>query len=138
MSFSFASCSDDDDDPEHNQGYLIGTWESTWSKGFEYYETYDHKVEKDEWDDAESGYFLVFNEDGTGYDYEEGYEEVKGDWTWKVSGNQLIISYEEWGEESYQATIKELSKKTLKLLEQEKENGKVVFQSENTYSKISK
>ena len=134
MSMSFASCSDDDD-PESNVNYLIGSWESTWEKGYEINTDSEGKEVRKDFDEASSGYFITFKENGTGYDYEEGFENDRDNFTWSLKGDKLYMKdmYEE-----EVITVKELSKNTLKIYDEEEEDGKVVYTNLSTYKKMSK
>ena len=133
MSMSFASCSDDDD-PESNVNYLIGSWESTWEKGYEITDSEGKEVRKD-FDEASSGYFVTFKKDGTGYDYEEGFENDRDNFTWSLKGDKLYMNY---SFDEGVGIVKELSKNTLKIYAEEEEDGKVVWAILSTYKKISK
>jgi hypothetical protein len=72
---------------------LIGKWEITQMKGWEL----NDDGEKENFEEADSGLFLVFEQEGKGYRYEadEDYEGSHHDFTWKLEGN--ILTTEEEG-----------------------------------------
>lgn len=90
LCLGFFACNDDDeflgdkDSPFYGKK-LFGTWEITWTKGSEI----DNGV-KEEWDEADEGSFLVFDEDRSGYSYAVD-DSLKDYFIWKVKENQLGI-----------------------------------------------
>ena len=63
---TFTSCSDDEE-TVNNPNNIIGKWELTWTKGWEL----NDDGHKEYWDEADSGLYFVFKDDGTGYHYED-------------------------------------------------------------------
>ena len=140
MSMSFASCSDDADEPVNEEGTmngtLYGTWESTWEKGFE---IWPDPYYKKEWDKSTSGLFITFNRDGTGTECDTGDKEMKLNFTWTLKGDKLIRHYDNQPVETEDVgIIRELSKNTLKIFTQNEENYNVTWESLVTYKKISR
>lgn len=76
----FVSCKDDDDVSKDN---LVGTWQSTWNKGYKKFA--DHPEWNDEWDGADTEVVVTFNSDQTGTDGDDSFN-------WSLDGNQLTIS----------------------------------------------
>ena len=120
------ACSDDDEEGIAGDAktLIVGTWESTWSKGYEIYEG-----EKEEWDEAYTEDVYTFKNDGSGT-----YKDVSGstpyteDFTWSISGNKLKITFNGYSDE---ATIKTLNGTTLVIIAQEKD------ENEEFYDEIS-
>ena len=128
MSFSLAACSDDDDEfGNATKETLVGEWQQTWSKGYDIYDG-----EKDEWDEASTYYHIVFNEDGTGYDYEADEPGYKDDFTWQLNGENITITY--MGGKPNVGKIK-MSGKTMTLELFEEEDGETYYEF-GTYKKI--
>lgn len=63
LCIGFTACSDDDDEGIAGDAktLIVGTWESTWSKGYEIYEG-----ERDEWNEAYTEDVYTFKNDGSG------------------------------------------------------------------------
>lgn len=63
LCIGFTACSDDDEEGIAGDAktLIVGTWESTWSKGYEIYEG-----EKEEWDEAYTEDVYTFKNDGSG------------------------------------------------------------------------
>lgn len=126
LCIGFTACSDDDEEgiAGDAQTLIVGTWESTWSKGYGIYEG-----EKEEWDEAYTEDVYTFKNDGSGT-----YKDVSGstpyteDFTWSISGNKLKITINGYSDE---ATIKTLNGTTLVIIAQEKD------ENEEFYDEIS-
>lgn len=92
MSFTLASCGDDDDDEGSTPvatSSLVGHWVQTWEKGYEKWgDGYT-----DEWDNAVSDYHIILNTDGTGQDYEEGDPYSRGYFNWDLKSGKLYFTY---------------------------------------------
>lgn len=105
----FGACSDDDEylGDKNSPFYvnnLAGEWEISWSKGQD-----KQTGEPKEWDQAKEGFFLVFNKDRTGYNYEEG-DSLKHYFIWKIKENQLSVKMQ--GEKKFAVnTIETLNDK---------------------------
>ncbi|NDV84108.1 lipocalin family protein [Bacteroides sp. 51] len=84
LSFSFVSCSDDDDDVSYSTS-ILGTWQISHSKGSEVYNGNEYT-----WDDAEDEDFWVFNSDGTGYNYYSN-ETGKYYFDWSIKGDVMTF-----------------------------------------------
>lgn len=65
LSVSFSSCSDEDSDDTETSA-VIGKWETTWTEGYEI--DFVNPENNDEWNEAYTGNFFEFKNDGTGYD----------------------------------------------------------------------
>lgn len=98
LSIAFASCKDDDD---VNKNDLVGTWQSTWNKGYERYA--DHPDWNDEWDEAYTEETITFNSDQTGTDGKDSF-------TWNLDGDQLTIKS---GKESGTVKVSKLNSSEL-------------------------
>lgn len=110
----FASCSDDDDDVNVNKSSLVGTWTSVWEKGY----SIDRDGEKESWDEPSTGWTIVFNADGTGYEYEEdGYSD---DFTWTLSGNKISVTDEDGDTDVWTVVSLKGSSLTVSSYEQDK------------------
>ena len=122
LCIGFTACSDDDDEGIAGDAktLIVGTWESTWSKGYEIYEG-----ERDEWNED----VYTFKNDGSGT-YKDVSESstYTEDFTWSISGNKLKITFNGYGDE---ATIKTLNGNTLVLVSQDKD------ENEEYYDEIS-
>ena len=118
LCIGFTACSDDDDEGIAGDAktLIVGTWESTWSKGYEIYEAYTEDV-------------YTFKNDGSGT-YKDVSESstYTEDFTWSISGNKLKITFNGYGDE---ATIKTLNGNTLVLVSQDKD------ENEEYYDEIS-
>lgn len=99
LSIAFVSCKDDDD---VNKNDLVGTWQSTWNKGYERYA--DHPDWNDEWDEAYTDDSVTFNSDQTGTDG-EGFS-----FTWNLDGDQLTLKF---AKESQTAKVAKLNSSEL-------------------------
>ena len=126
LCIGFTACSDDDDEGIAGDAktLIVGTWESTWSKGYEIYEG-----ERDEWNEAYTEDVYTFKNDGSGT-YKDVSESstYTEDFTWSISGNKLKITFNGSGDE---ATIKTLNGNTLVLVSQDKD------ENEEYYDEIS-
>ena len=83
---TFTSCSDDEE-TVNNPNNIIGKWELTWTKGWEL----NDDGHKEYWDEADSGLYFVFKDDGTGYHYEDYGSNAY--FNWELEGNQLSVTY---------------------------------------------
>ena len=86
------ACSKGDDGPNNPADAIIGKWECVHSEGW-------YKVDgviNDEWSNPNTGWGWVFNKDGTGYNYEEGYDDLEINWT--LNQNKITI---DWADEDY-------------------------------------
>ena len=123
----FTSCSDDDDEKGGQiTASIVGTWQSTWESGYEI-----EDGEKDEWSEEYTEEILTFNADGTATNpsLSDGYSD---NFTWKISGNQLILCS---GEDVEVYNSKTLNSTTLVIYEYYKEKG-YEFYVEDTYKRI--
>lgn len=96
LSAGFASCSDDDDDKKFDAANLVGTWEATYTEGWEK-EVNEPKESwsgswKDEQESSDMATKMKFNADETGMDISL-YEEENDDFTWKLVGDNLSMTY---------------------------------------------
>lgn len=103
------ACSKGDDGPNNPADAIIGKWECVHSEGW-------YKVDgviDDEWSYPYTGWGWVFNKDGTGYNYEEGYDDLEINWT--LNQNKITIdwAYEDYDGETY--TIESASENELVL-----------------------
>lgn len=128
LCIGFTACDDDDEGIDGDAKTLIvGTWESTWNKGYEIYEG-----KKDTWDEAYTEDIYTFKNDGSGT-----YKDVSGtttyteSFTWSVSGNKLKITFDDYSDE---ATIKTLNENTAVLIAKEKDKDGE-FYNEVTFKK---
>lgn len=131
----FTSCSDDDDEKGGQiTGSIVGTWQTTWSKGYGYDKIYN---ESDKWDEAYTEDIFVFNSNGTGclYDEEDYYEDEEDyheDFTWTLSGRTLTIVYGDEDEDDIEKYyVNTLSGSTLVIIYHEKD------ENEEEYDEIS-
>lgn len=112
----FTACGDDDDEGIAGDAktLIVGSWESTWIKGYETYEG-----EKESWDEAYTDDIYTFNNDGKGTykDVTDGNNYTEA-FTWTLSGNKLKIKFSDYSDE---ATIKTLNGSTLVLVIYEKD-----------------
>ena len=86
------ACSKGDDGPNNPADAIIGKWECVHSEGW-------YKVDgviDDEWSEPYTGWGWIFNKDGTGYNYEEGYDDLEINWT--LNQNKITI---DWADEDY-------------------------------------
>lgn len=102
LSFSLASCGDDDDEIG-GRDTLVGTWQCTWSEG--YYRNVNHPEDDEEWNEEASGedsFTVTFKADGTGV--------FDGDVSkWKLEGNQLYIADMDTNDEWDVSTVLKLT-----------------------------
>lgn len=120
-----SSCSKDDDEKVGSTDDLVGKWELTWTKGWEM----DSDGTKEEWDEADDRQFFIFKNDGTGY---EAYKENVADkypYTWKLNGNKLTLTYDNY-EDVYK--VETLNKSTLIITISDDDESDT-----STYKKIS-
>lgn len=120
-----SSCSKDDDEKIGSTDDLVGKWELTWTKGWEM----DSDGTKEEWDEADDRQFFIFKNDGTGY---EAYKENAADkypYTWKLNGNKLTLTYDNY-EDVYK--VETLNKSTLIITISDDDESDT-----STYKKIS-
>lgn len=90
------ACSKGDDGPNNPADAIIGKWECVHSEGW-------YKVDgviDDEWSEPMASWGWVFNKDGTGYNYEEGYDDLEINWT--LNQNKITI---DWADEDYDTEI---------------------------------
>ncbi len=103
------ACSKGDDGPNNPADAIIGKWECVHSEGW-------YKVDgviDDEWSEPNTSWGWVFNKDGTGYNYEEGYDDLEINWT--LNQNKITI---DWADEDYDGetyTIESISEDKLVL-----------------------
>ena len=120
-------------DPDPNPGpntettasKLVGTWQQTWSKG---YDIWDGK--KEEWDESETGFVITMNADGTGTEYDVEYDETSGVFKWWVDGDQLYIK-DQSDNTTEHGTIQKLDATTLVLHFVEQN-----YEETSTYKKV--
>ena len=115
---SFVACSDDDDDEESSSGSsseLLGTWVSYYYAEEYYVNGTRVSIE----DSYEATRMFVFNEDGTGinYEYYSNSWYADGSFTWWLSDDYLYCQYDE--DEIEVATVTKLTSTTLQLLSTE-------------------
>ncbi|WP_294620017.1 lipocalin family protein [uncultured Bacteroides sp.] len=124
----FTSCSDDDDEGIAGDAktLIIGTWQSTWNKGYEIYDG-----EKEEWDEAYTDEVYTFKKDGTGT-YKDEYDNSTDPFTWSVSGNKLKLTYDD--NDSDEVVIKTLNENTAVLVVQYKDKD-TEYYDEMTFKK---
>ena len=128
LCIGFTGCSDDDEGVNGDaKTLIIGTWESTWYKGYEIY-----NGKKETWDEAYTEDIYTFKNDGSGV-----YQDISGstihseNFKWSISGDKLKISLDGYSDE---ATIKTLNESTAVLTSYEKdEEGE--FYNEITFKK---
>lgn len=100
LSAGFASCSDDDE-TDFDAANLVGTWEATYSEGWEKDTDYpeDDATWNGTWDkiedNSEMSSRMQFNADGTGADIYE--HDDDDNFTWNLKGTQLSRTYLEYG-----------------------------------------
>lgn len=132
LCIGFTSCGDDDDEGIAGDAntLIIGTWESTWIKGWEKYKE-DGKWVTDKYDEAytEESYTFKSGGKGTHKDMADNYEGSSTDFTWTVSGNKLKIVIYGYTEEY---TIKTLNETTAVIIGQDKDED-----GEEDYSEIT-
>ena len=109
----FASCSDDDENV--NSSAIVGKWEVIYDEGYEVGYDSENPEYKDEWGYEVNNFFIVFNNDGTGYSEEYG---DKLAFSWALNGNKLTASY---GSDHDDATVLKLTDSELLLEFHEKE-----------------
>jgi hypothetical protein len=106
LAINFTACSDDNEEAVSNPNDIIGKWELTWTKGWEL----NDDGHKEYWDEADSGLYFVFKDDGTGYHYEDYGSNAY--FNWKLEGNQLSVTYTQFdGADIYK--VEELNSSTL-------------------------
>lgn len=120
LCIGFASCSDDDDEGIAGDAktLIVGTWEATWSKGYEIYEG-----EKETWNEPFDDEIYTFKEDGTGTYEEVGY--TADTFTWSISGNKLTITDKY---DSEVITIKTLNSTTAVIVTQYKDDEEEYYE----------
>lgn len=129
LCIGFTSCGDDDDEGIAGDAktLIIGTWQSTWLKGYEIYDG-----EKETYDEAYTEDIYTFKSDGKGtYKDVSGSSTYTADFTWTISGNKLKITFSSYSQE---ATIKTLNENTAILVGQEKDKDGEYY-SEITFKK---
>lgn len=94
----FTSCSDDDENVDSSA--LIGKWNTKWTEG--YMVDAEYPEDNEEWNEAYVGSYIIFNENGTGTNFEAE------PFNWKLDGNKLSITF---GDEPFSnpATIVKLT-----------------------------
>ena len=106
LAINFTACSDDNEEAVSNPNDIIGKWELTWTKGWEL----NDDGHKEYGDEADSGLYFVFKDDGTGYHYEDYGSNAY--FNWKLEGNQLSVTYTQFdGADIYK--VEELNSSTL-------------------------
>ena len=119
FSLGFTSCSDDDDEPGFieepsvSNGDIYGMWETDY---LDFWEKYDGKIETES---QFKGEFhngrIYFGKDGTYKSYLKSGSEwvLEGTAVWSLSGNKIIIYYDEG--DFIEVAIKTLTDKKLEL-----------------------
>lgn len=109
LAVSFASCSDSDDDIKVTKESVVGYW-------YEYSKIYWNEVDEEktygeidyhEGDDCR----YYFYDDGTGDSREYDNKWYIDPFTWGLSGNKIIVSWNNGGETDF--TIKSLTNSTM-------------------------
>lgn len=99
LSAGFASCSDDDDE-KVDAANLVGTWQATYSEGWEQSGS-EKDTWKGSWDITEDNSYMAsiytFTKDGKGV-YK--FEVIDTPFTWTLNGNKLSMTEEDEYEES--------------------------------------
>ena len=105
---SFTACSSSDDDApsaENIKTNIVGMWQTTHISGWTYDDTEDENLIKINRDiDTEEADRVLFKGDGTCYRYyyyNGGWKLSYGNYTYDVSGNQIIIYYKTAVEQIY-------------------------------------
>ena len=120
-----SSCSKDNDEKIGSTDDLVGKWELIWTKGWET----DSDGTKEEWDEADSGQYLTFDKDGTGYGSDD--YGTNNPYTWKLDGKKLIVSYSKF-DATDTFIIETLNKSTLTITISDDDESDT-----STYKKIS-
>ncbi len=103
VAFSFAGCTNDDDEMTENNSLIVGTWVSIHSTGYEI-----RNGSKETWDEEGDGYTIAFRQNGTYYD-DEG---ASG--TWSYTDATLTMTK---GSQTPTCKIVKLTSSTLILLD---------------------
>lgn len=89
LSLSFYACGSDDDDNGGGNSELVGTWMRQ-NYGKSYTKT------------------LTFNANGTGMEiYSDSYYTETAEFTWKTTGNKLIVTWKDYDSYSYSGSGEE-------------------------------
>ena len=92
LSVSLVACGDDEEEELDGSTFpteKIGLWEMTWEAGY-----YIEDGESVSFDHPTAGTLIYFENDGTGYTYNEGDSESEvGYFDWGIKGDKLIIKY---------------------------------------------
>lgn len=128
LSVGFISCGDDDDEIG-GKDTLVGTWQCTWSEG---YEKYLHNSDNDdEWNGAED-FTTTFKADGT--------VTADGDTgKWKLEGNKLTMTFT-YGNDETESDVQVFT--VLKLTDSEmiiesyEKNDEYEYYDKSTFKKI--
>ena len=132
----FTSCGDDDEGGiagDANE-LIIGTWESTWMKGWEKYLDDDDKWKTDSYDGVYTEDTYIFKKGGTGtykYSY-DGYSD-EYEITWKIKDNNKLIITEYGYDEEY--TITTLNTNTAVIVWHDKDEDGEEEYTEITFKK---
>ena len=124
LSVGFISCGDDDDEIG-GEDTLVGTWQCTWSEGYE--KDLQNSANDDEWNGAED-FTVTFKADGTAV--------IDGDGCkWKLEGNQLSIVDDDARDEWEVSTVLKLTDSEL-IIESYEKGDRYEYYDKSTFKKI--
>lgn len=124
LSVGFISCGDDDDEIG-GKDTLVGTWQCTWSEGYE--KDLLNSNNDDEWNGAED-FTATFKADGTAV--------IDGDGCkWKLEGNKLSIVDDDARDEWDVFTVLKLTDSEL-IIESYEKDDRYEYYDKSTFKKI--
>lgn len=133
LCIGFTACDDDDEGIDGDaKALIIGTWEGTWTKGYEIY-----NGKKETWDEEYGeGTFITFKSDGTATLKEDiGNNKLYTEnYTWSISGNKLFLKDIDNDDDNDEYIITTLNSGTLILTSHDKD-GEDEYYEETTFKK---
>lgn len=129
LSVGFASCGDDDENGDVSETGLVGTWESTYIKGW--YKNSEQPELNEEFDEPTTGSDIrqfTFKANGTG-------DEKGNPFTWTLKGNTTLIAIDGEDEALIAGKILNLTDKELIVGESVNEGTETSY-LETTYKRI--